>query len=306
MFALVWKVCRYFVRIPAPAPPSSTSTQDSSLWFRLPLELREEIYAYHFSDIAPEPLHLSPVGNSVLAGPVAQGRHHIALLRTCKAVYTEAIPVLYAIHNIHLLISDPLVLGRRPSPSSAAPIIYFPKTLVCSRDHMLELITHRLKHVTITMRLTSASSHSHIVQKLAWILEILRLRESNLKHLTLHVLDNLSFFEGCCEATHYTESSRWNVYPERVLVETSSSGVIAGGESRVKGLLDMCADEWEVTVSVNEGCIAMRQNAEGHWKRLSKDLQGVEEALEGERSLWSGVNVADVWYSIQERLYWVW
>jgi hypothetical protein len=89
-------------------------------------------------------------------------------------------------------------------------------------------------------------------------------------------------------------------------VETSRSSVIAGGESRVKRLLNMCADEWEVTVSVNEGCIAMRGNAEGHWKRLSKSLQGVEEVLEGERSLWSGVQPADVWNRTQERLYWAW
>jgi hypothetical protein len=303
MSALLRKAYHYFVHIPTPTPPS---TQDSSLWFRLPLELREEIYTHLFSDHVSEPLHISPVNKSVLAGPVAEGKHHGALLRTCKAVYAEAIPILHAIHNTHLLISDPLALGRRPSPSSGAPIVYFPKTLVCPRDYMLELVTHRLKHVTITMRLTSVSSHSLIVQNLAWILEILRRRESALEHLTLHMLDNMSLFEGCCEATHYTEDSKWDIYPERVLVETSRSGVIARGESHVKGLLDMCADEWEVTVSVNEGCIAMRQNAEGHWKRLSKDLQGVEEVLEGERSLWSSVKAADVWYSIQERLYWAW
>jgi hypothetical protein len=303
MSTLLWTVYRYFLRTPAPTPPS---TQNTSLWFRLPHELREEIYTYHFSDHAPEPLHLSSVDKSVRAGPVTQGRRHVALLRSCKAVYAEAIPILHAVHNIHLLISEPLALGRRPSPSSAAPIIYPPKTLVCSQDYMLELITHRLKHVTITVRLTSVSSDSLSVQRLAWILEILRRRETNLEHLTLHVLDNLSFFAGCCEFTHYTENSRWNVYPERVLVETSSSGVIAGRESRAKKLLDLCADEWEVTVSVNEGCVAMRHNAEGHWKRLSGDLQRVEEVLEGERSLWSGVQVANVWYRIQERLHWAW
>jgi hypothetical protein len=61
-----------------------------------------------------------------------------------------------------------------------------------------------------------------------------------------------------------------------------------------------------VTVSVNKRCIAMRENAEGHWKRLSRDLQGVEDVLEGERSLWIGVQPADVWNSIEERLYWAW
>jgi hypothetical protein len=303
MSDLLWTAYRYFVRTPTSTPPS---TQDSSLWFRLPLELREEIYTHLFSGHASEPLHISPVNKSVLTGQVAEGRHHVALLRTCKKVYAEATPILHAIHNIHLLISDPLALGKRPSSASAAPIIYFPKTLVCPRDHMLELVTHRLKHATITVRYTSVSSHSYIVQKLAWILEVLRRRESTLEHLTLHILDNLSYFAGCCAATHYTEASRWNIYPERVLVETSNPGVVAGGESRAKGLLDMCADEWEVTVSVNKRCIAMRENAEGHWKRLSRDLQGVEDVLEGERSLWIGVQPADVWNSIEERLYWAW
>jgi hypothetical protein len=303
MSALLRTAYRYFVRTPTPTPPL---TQDSSLWFRLPLELREEIYTHLFSGHASEPLHISPVNRLVLAGPVAKGRHPVALLRTCKKVYAEATPILHAIHDIHLLISDPLALGRRLSTSSTVTVIYFPKTQVCSRDYMLELVTHRLKHVTITMRYTSVSSHSHIVQKLAWILEILRRRESNLEHLTLHVIDNLSFFAGCCEATHYTESSRWNVYPERVLVEKSNSGVVTGGESRAKRLLDMCADEWEATVSMNKGCTAMRENAEGHWKRLSRDLQGVEDMLEGERLLWSGVKAADVWHSMQERLYWAW
>jgi hypothetical protein len=305
MFALLWTAYRYFVPLPAPAP---SSTQDTSLWFRLPLELREEIYILLFSDHAFEPLYISPGNKSVLAGPVLQGRYHAALLRTCKAVHAEAIPILHATHNIHLLLSDPLHLSRLPSPCSATPTTYLPKTLVCSRDHMLELIAHRFKYLTITVRLTSVSSGTLIVQKLAWILEMLRRREGNLEHLTLHILDNLSFFSGCCPATDYNEGSRWDVYSERALVETSNSGVIGGGESSAKELLDLCADDWEVTVSMNEGRIAMGQTARGHWGRLSGDFQGVESTLKKEMPWWSGVQAVDVWESIQERRqggYWV-
>lgn len=300
MFAAAHAAYRYLVPAPAPPPPSS---QESSLWFRLPIELREEIYTYFFSDHVSAPLYISPGSESVLAEPVADNANHTALLRTCRAVHAEALSILHATHNINLLVSDPRVLSRQPSPCPTIPITYLPETLVCPRLFMLQLLTHRLKRVTITVRLTSVSPHTLIVKKLAWLLEMLRRRERRLEHLKLHVLNNLPAYSGCCSVREYSEGSRWDVYPETVLVEASERVGTTGPESFGNKLLGGFAEAWEVKVFNNEARVADRQTAEGLWERLADDLQNVQRVLEEDRSWWSGMGSGDVWDSISERPY---
>lgn len=217
MTAVLQAAFRYCTPVPEHAP---LPTQERSLWFRLPLELREQIYVEYFANHASPSLYISPTENCVFADPITEGTHHTALLRTCKAIHAEALPILHSTHSIQLLISDPMVLSRKLAPPSAAPIVYHPQTRVCSRSHMLDLLQHRLTRVTITVRLTTVSPHTLLVQKLAWLLEMLGRREKRLENLKLQVHDNLTVFAGCCSVREYKVGSRWDIYPETVAVAT--------------------------------------------------------------------------------------
>lgn len=290
---------RYFTPIPEQTPPL---LQKTSLWFRLPLELREQIYTDYFADHAPSsPLYISPTENTVFADPIKEGTHHTALLLTCKAIHAEALPILHATHTTHLLISDPKALSWKPAPPSAdEPTVYHPQTRVCPRSHLLDLLQHRLTRVTVTVRLTTVSSSTLLVQKLAWLLEMLGRREEKLRHLKLHVLDNMTVFAGCCPVDGYRVGSRWDVYAEPVAVATLRGWgccevVRCGCE-----MLAECAEEWEVEVSMNEGRLARGDRAQGHWDRLSRDLGGVEQVLEERKRWWRLNTSADVWDSISE------
>jgi hypothetical protein len=297
MTAILQAAFRYFTPIPEQTPPSN---QETALWFRLPLELREQIYTDFFAEHASSPLYISPTENCIFADPITEGTHHAALLRTCKAIHAEALPILHAKHNIHLLISDPMVLSRKLTPPSAAPIVYHSQTRVCSRLHLLELLQHCLTRVTVAVRLTTVSPHTLIVQKLAWLLEMLGRREKRLEHFKLHVLDNLTVFAGCCSVRKYEIGSRWDVYPETVAVATLRGFGCCEVWNCGCEMLEECAEEREVLVSMNEGRVAMGDSAQGHWDRLSRDVASVERVL-GERKRWWRFNAsADVWDSISE------
>jgi hypothetical protein len=297
MSAILQATFRYFTPAPEQTPPL---VQKTSPWFRLPLELREQIYSDFFAQHAPSSLYISPTEAAIFADLVAEDTHHTALLRTCKAIYTEALPILHATHNIHLLVSDPLVLGGKPSPPSRGPIAYHPQGRVCSRMYMLWLLQHRLTRVTITFGMTSVSPHTLIVQKLAWLLEMLRRRKRKLEYLKLHVVDNLTAFSGCCNVTTYAEGSRWDVHPKVVVVAASRGGGLCAVEDCGCKSLDARAEDWEAVVSMNEGRLAMGQRATGHWERLSRDLCSVKGVLEGQQGWWKLNEFADVWDSIVE------
>jgi hypothetical protein len=297
MTAILQAAFRYFEPPLVPTPPL---VQKTSLWFRLPLELREQIYSEFFADHALSFLYISPTEGSVFADPVAEGTHHTALLRTCKAIHAEALPIMHANHGIHLLVSDPLVLSREPAPPAAAPTIYHPETKVCSRKYMLWLLQHRLTDVTITVRLTTVSPRTLIVQKLAWLLEMLRRREHKLQHLKLHILNNLTVFSGCCNVTKYKEGSRWDVYPKVVVVTASQGGGVCKVDDCGCKLLEACAEDWEGVVSMSEGRLAMGHCAPHLWERLSGDLFNVEGVLGEQRRWWEVTGSTDVWDSISE------
>jgi hypothetical protein len=297
MTAILQAAFRYFEPPLVPTPPL---VQKTSLWFRLPLELREQIYSEFFADHALSFLYISPTEGSVFADPVAEGTHHTALLRTCKAVYAEALPILHANHSIHLLVSDPLMLSRKLAPPAAAPSVYHPPAKVCSRRYMLWLLQHRLTRVTITVRLTSVSSRSLIVQKLAWLLEMLRRRENKLEYLKLHILINLTAFSGCCNVTKYLIGSRWDVYPKVVVVTASRRGGVCKLDDCGCKILEARAEEWEGVVSMNEGRLAMGHRASDYWERLSRDLLAVEGVLEEQKRWWKVAGSPDVWDSISE------
>jgi hypothetical protein len=305
MTAILQAAFRYLAPVPEQTPPL---LQKTSLWFRVPLELREQIYSDLFAEHALSPLYISPTEGTIFADPVAEGTHHTALLRTCKAIHAEALPILYATHNINLLVSDPLVLRNKPAPpSSTGPMSYRPQTPVCSRRYMLWLLQRRLTHVTIYFRMTSVSPHTLIVQKLAWLLEMLRRREKKLARLKLHVLDNLCAASGCCVPADYVVGWRWDVYPKVVVVAASRGGGCCKAENCGCKLLDARAEDWEAVVSMSEGRLSMKDRAPDHWERLSEDLCSVREVLEENQRWWKINGSVDVWDSIVEdphRYYW--
>lgn len=301
MFATAQKAHDHVVPLPASEPPS---TQESSLWFRLPLELREEIYDYFFSNNAmygSAPLYISPENDSVFASPVAKGSHRAALLRTCKAIQTEAWPFLHAPQHINLEILDSQALSGPPISRLVERMGHPPQTPVCSRDHMLQLITNRLKHVSITVRLTYDSPYTLIVQHLAWIIEMLRRRERKLHDLILRVLNNVGIYVGCWGPTGYMKGSIWDIYPEMMLVETSESCTFGEQERSGSKLLDAYAEEWRLELSMTTGRMGTGDDADGLWKELLSDLKSVERVLEEPRFLWAGMGSNDVWDSISTR-----
>ena len=305
MSAILQAAFRYFTPVSEQTPPL---VQKTSLWFRLPLELREKIYSDFFAEHASSPLYISPTETSIFADPIEKGSHHTALLCTCKAIHVEALPILHATHNIHLLVSDPLVLRNKPAPpSSTAPMLYRPQTPVCSRRYMLWLLQRRLANVTITFRMTSVSPHTLIVQKLAWLLEMLRRREKKLARLKLHILDNLSAASGCCFPASYQVGWRWDVYPKVVVVAASRGGGCCKVEDCGCKVLDARAEDWEAVISMSEGRLSMKDRAQDHWERLSRDLCSVRGVLEENQRWWKVNGSADVWDSIVEdphRRYW--
>ena len=297
MTAVLQAAFRYFEPFPEQTPPL---VQTTSLWFRLPTELREQIYSEFFADHELSFLYISPTESSIFANPVAESAQHTALLRTCKAIHAEALPILHATHSVHLLVSDPAVLSRMPAPQAPKPTVYHPEAKVCSRAYMLWLLQNHLTRVTITVRLTSVSPSTLIVQKLAWILEMLRRREKKLEFLKLYVLDNLPASFGCCEVENYKKGSRWDVYPTVVVVTASQGGGVCKVGTCGCKLLDACAEDWEGVVSMNEGRLAMRNRASRHWERLSRDLFGVKGTLEKRKRWWKVNGSDDVWDSISE------
>jgi hypothetical protein len=297
MTAILQAAFRYITPIPEQAPPL---VQKTSLWFRLPYELREQIYLDFFAEHVSSTLYISPTENCIFADPITEGTHHTALLRTCKAIHAEALPILHATHNVHLLVSDPRGLSWNVAPPSPTPTVYHPQTRVCSRSDMLDLLQHRLTRVTVTVRLTSVSPSTRLVQKLAWLLEMLGRREKRLAHLKLHVLDNMTVFSGCCPVSEYRVGSRWDVYVDTAAVATLRGYGCCGVMRCGCEMLEECAEAWEVVVSMNEGRVAMGDDAQGHWDRLSGDLGSVERVL-GERKRWWRLNAsADMWDSISE------
>jgi len=78
-------------------------------FFHLPIEIRDEIYAYALT--TRKDLVLDPADEEVAAGLTP------ALLRTCRQVYKEAAPILYK-HN-HLVLRKSLVHGIHSKSSVA-------------------------------------------------------------------------------------------------------------------------------------------------------------------------------------------
>lgn len=300
MFAARQLVSSYLTTTPEPTP-AQPAMQDESLLFRLPLEIREQIYSYHFADQAYSSLYISPDSKSILSNPVAEGTNHTALLRACKAIYAEALPILHTIHDVHLLVSHPARLERQPQPRNRNKVVYLPETHVCSQQSMLQSLQHRITRVSITVQLDSFSPYSPIVQKLAWLLEVLNRRQKKLESLTIHVYDNLIAFSGCCPVTDYFEGSRWDVHPKTVLVRTSGQSKLGRDARLGDGLLEECAEEWQVAFSMNEGRIKMGQTAQGHWTRLVEDLQDVERVLKGNGS-WREWDPKSAWVTILQAM----
>lgn len=101
------------------------------------------------------------------------------------------------------------------------------------------------------------------------------------------------------------EGSRWDVYPPSAteVVATSRNRGFCAVEKCGCRLLEGCAEEWEAAVSVNEGRVAMGQDARGHWARIASDLPRVEAELREQHRWWKLQGLVDVWDTISENPY---
>lgn len=218
--------------------------------------------------------------------------------------FTQKLCPSYTRLSISLEILDSQAFSGPPVSRLVERMGHPPQTPVCSRDHMLQLITNRLKHVTITVRLTYDSPYALIVQHFAWIIEMLRRREEKLDHLTLRVLNNVGIYVGFWEPTGHMKGSVWDIYPEMTLVETSESCTLGEQERSGSKLLDAYAEEWGLELSMATGRMGTGDDADGLWNELSRDLKSVECALEEPRLLWTGLCSRDVWDSISTLSSW--
>ncbi|KAI1840604.1 hypothetical protein JX266_013208 [Neoarthrinium moseri] len=86
--------------------PANFATQPSFPFFTLPTEIR--ILIYQELLLSPRPIHSNTNGST------SSSAFHVAILRTCRQVYTEARPVLYHQNTVHIEVFG--TGHRRPQP----------------------------------------------------------------------------------------------------------------------------------------------------------------------------------------------
>ncbi|OAG02443.1 uncharacterized protein CC84DRAFT_1062960, partial [Paraphaeosphaeria sporulosa] len=114
---------------------NTTSDQEASLFFRLPAELRNQIYA---DLLCPDAVNLHSITNRENNLNVRHYNQtstatslHPAILSTCRKIHDEATALLYAPHIFH---AHPSLLASLPHlTSSAKPVLYPSVTNLISR-----------------------------------------------------------------------------------------------------------------------------------------------------------------------------
>lgn len=159
-----------------PSPAPHLAVNDSPL-FRLPPELRVQIYEHLFADSTLCPLYIE--GENIRSSHRTPSGHHTALLRTCRAIAREASDTLYSHHPLHLLLLRPsLTEDHRPYP------------IVCT---LADLTQHlqRIHHLGITVEYgRSLFQQSTATLLLRWVWYVLHARTSPLESLTLRMTDD--------------------------------------------------------------------------------------------------------------------
>ncbi|KAK3637318.1 hypothetical protein LTR56_013667 [Elasticomyces elasticus] len=170
---------------PSTPPPPEQATDNSPL-YRLPIELRTQIYEYVLADSTLSPLFIE--GRNVRSAFKTGGHTkahgtHTALLRTCRKINIEAQPLLPKVHELHLLLRRPDI-GRPIYADGNHPI-------VCSVAELQDLLVGPLRNLSITCEYGYSVFQQHTsVLLLRWICLLLRRREKPLESLVLRCTDD--------------------------------------------------------------------------------------------------------------------
>ncbi|KAK5680601.1 hypothetical protein LTS10_007534 [Elasticomyces elasticus] len=167
-------------------PPPLEQAIENSLLYRLPIELRTQIYEYVLADSTLSPVFIE--GRNVRSAFKSTGHSkahgtHTALLRTCRKINIEAQPLLAKVHELHLLLRRPDI-GRPIYADGNHPI-------VCSVAELQNLLVGPLRNLSITCEYGYSVFQQHTsVLLLRWVCLLLRQREKPLESLVLRCTDD--------------------------------------------------------------------------------------------------------------------
>ncbi|KAK4956306.1 hypothetical protein LTR10_005828 [Elasticomyces elasticus] len=167
-------------------PPSPEEATENSPLYRLPIELRTQIYEYVLADSTLSPLFIE--GRNVRSAFKTGGHTkahgtHTALLRTCRMINIEAQPLLPKVHELHLLLRRPDI-GRPIYADGNHPI-------VCSVAELQDLLVGPLRNLSITCEYGYSIFQQHTsVLLLRWVCLLLRRRGKPLESLVLRCADD--------------------------------------------------------------------------------------------------------------------
>ncbi|KAK3073235.1 hypothetical protein LTR53_005382 [Teratosphaeriaceae sp. CCFEE 6253] len=247
---------------PRVPPPPEQAIRVSPL-FRLPTELRLHIYSYTLADASLSPLYIEGLNVRGASIPTGHPAHRTALLRTCRVIHREAQPVLFEVHELHLLLRRPsLVDDHRAYP------------VVCSVPFLRKLLTRRIKRLSVTVEYGSSQSQQRTsVLLMRWVHLLLRRRDTPLDSLTLRCTDDE---RGRCSRTcagvmgHIAK--RFYMFDQRS--ETVFGPVEPAGCS--------CARAWTEVIG---NAVSEKGQAEQVWEHVLIDLWRVTRSL----SVWERV-----------------
>jgi len=168
-----------------PAPPDPALAVQCSPLFNPPAELRDIIYEYLFADASLAPLCIE--GREIRAAPRRSTRESLCVLRTCRAIYTEVMPILYEKHDLHLLLRIPNLFGKAADS--------YP--LVCKVPDLKRHLG-QIERLSVSVEFTTGSYFTILL--LRWLCLVLGQREKPLKSLTVLVTNKSSeetYLRGC-------------------------------------------------------------------------------------------------------------
>lgn len=196
-----------------PPPPPNNAVEASPL-FRLPTELRIQIYEYVLADSSLCPLYIEGHNVRALQRSPSSGTH-TALMRTCRAVHLEATDLLYENHTLHLLLLRPsLVEDHRHYP------------VVCDLSDLKRHL-ERLQNVSMTVEYGSSVFQQYTAALvLRWVWYVLRSRPSPPAHVTIRMTDDeRNRCAPCCTAEMEEVGRRFKRFdqPPKVVFEAWES-----------------------------------------------------------------------------------
>lgn len=133
--------------------------QEDSIFFRLPAELRNQIYDELLCPCAPSIKDLAQSSTSITTPQL-----HPAILSTCRRIHKEAANLLYTTHVFH---AHPSLLTSLPHLASSAKPVLYPKVLAKIKRWQLTIRLDTDPRFT-TEQATAAFSGAEFLEVRVW------------------------------------------------------------------------------------------------------------------------------------------